>query len=193
MEYALSSLVALMFVVVLLRRPIKRAIHHAVNAPAREADDELAMIIARERGPIREAARADSSYVGESRIAGQVGAVGKFAYVRVRCRAIGDGATKIRVTPTASGSWEQCPEWNTAATRGVVLGLHLAETTADCEITLVRGNTVDTTDATMAIAGMRAVWQAVAFRPSAELAARVEAALARSFQLTLGDLEAELG
>jgi hypothetical protein len=192
MEYTLSTLVALLFVIVLLRRPIKRAIYKAVKPPARESDDELAMIIARERAPAREDAKAESAPMGECKIARAVRGVGKSAYVRVRCRSIGEGTTTIRVASTASGSWEPCEEWNTAATRGVALGLQLAETTAQCEITLVRGTDVDTVDATMAIAGIRAVWHALAFRPTGELDARMERALERSGRMTLADLEVEL-
>jgi hypothetical protein len=192
MEYALSTLVTLFVVVVLLRRKIKQAVNHLVAGPERDDDDELQMIIARERARMREEAEAASSRVGEAKIGKQIDGRAWFAFVRLRCRAIGAGNTTVEVLPTAAGDFERSEGWADGAFAGAQLGLELANMTADCEITLVSGQPVDSFPTVFVIAGMRAVWRAVRFQPPASLEARLESALVNSGQMTVADLESDL-
>ena len=192
MEYALSSIVTLFVVVILLRRRIKRAVNHLVAGPQRACDDELQMIIAREKARMRAEVEAASSRVGEAKIQKRIGGRGRFAFVRLRCRAIGAGITIVDVLPTAAGDYERSEGWADGAFAGARLGLELAKTTADCEITLVSGQPVDSFPTVFAIAGMRAVWRAIRFQPSAGLEIRLESALLHSGQMTIADLESDL-
>jgi hypothetical protein len=192
MEYALSALITIFVVVVLLRRKIKQAVNYLVAGPERGNDDELQMIIARERAQMRAEAEAASSRIGEAKIRKQVGDQGWFAFVRLRCRAIGAGNTTVEVLPTAAGDFERSEGWADGAFAGARLGLELAKTTADCEITLVSGQPVDSFPTVFVIAGVRAVWRALRFQPSASLEARLESALLNSGQMTVADLESDL-
>ena len=81
----------------------------------------------------------------------------------------------------------------TIASIGAALGLGLADAKAACTITQITGMPVDSNPTLMAIAAVRAVWDALGFEPREELAECLEGAILQKSEWSVSDLERELG
>jgi hypothetical protein len=135
---------------------------------------------------------SDTTNTGNGEVRKQFGARGFFGRVRVHCREAGHRPTLISISPAAAGDWERSEGWVDGAIVGVGIGIRLAGTTADCEFTSIHGMCVDSSPTVMAIAGIRAAWDAVGFKPSDEMRTRLESLVLRSRGMLPEQLEVEL-
>ncbi|MGC3968484.1 MAG: hypothetical protein QM775_14235 [Pirellulales bacterium] len=130
--------------------------------------------------------------IGESQVKKQIGGRGYFARVHVACLIGGEQFRSVSLDPSADEPWYRSEGWTHAAMAGAALGLKLADAKAACTITQITGMHVDSNPTLMAIAAIRAVWEALGFEPAEELAAFLEAAIFRKTEWSVSDLEREL-
>jgi hypothetical protein len=126
--------------------------------------------------------RSDKPGIGHCKIARQVDMRGWYAEVGLVCRGMELGPTTVTVSPAADFQAD-LSEWAEGAMAGAALGLDLAGTTAHCEITQLRGMVCDTDAVVVAIAAVRAVWQALGFQPPAEWSERIDSIMFRRYRI----------
>jgi hypothetical protein len=119
----------------------------------------------------------------------QIGGRGYYARVTINCQETNE-ASSIGIE--GSDEWHRSEGWIDAALAGVALGLRIAKKNARCVVTRIHGMPCDTNATLVAIAAIRAVWNALGFEPDQALANRVETAILRRSQISIADLEREL-
>lgn len=118
----------------------------------------------------------------EGRIAQQVGGRGYYAKVNVNYESSPDTVVEL-AEEVLNNERYQKEGWLDAAIAGVRLGLLVARVTGNCSITRVHGMVVDTSSSLVALAGVKAVWQAVGYTPSPQLLERFDNCVLRSHRM----------
>ena len=126
----------------------------------------------------------------EGRVAKQVGGCGYFALVRA-CLTPEDSVS-VKAEPSALDEYDRGQGWLEAAEYGAALGMELAAKTGCCNLIRVRGMVCDTSPALVAIAAIRAVWTAVAFKPAPERTDEMEKCILSGHALSMEELASRL-
>jgi hypothetical protein len=126
----------------------------------------------------------------EGKVAQQIGDRGFYACVRVKPHS--PEHTGSHVTVRADLCNVVPLDWIEAAKKGVALALILSGCQSSFEITWIHGMPCDTSPTVVAIAAMRAVWNAISFEPPAVLADRVEELIPRSHELSPSEIALRL-
>jgi len=138
------------------------------------------------------ASQEEASVIGEGKVLKQTGGRGYYARVQVDCQNVGEQPSSVTLDPAADDGWHRAEGWTDAAITGAALGLKIAEVRARCTITRIHGMICETNSTLVAVAAVRAVWQAIGYEPAEELAARLEASILRRSELKVSDLEDQL-
>jgi hypothetical protein len=129
---------------------------------------------------------------GQGKIMKQVESHGYYALVDVTCIESGDQSSSATFSSSILDDWMASQGWIDAALTGARIGLHFACSSATCIITRIHGMPCDTNSTLVAIAGIRAVWDAINFEPDQPTADLLEQLILRSSRLSVGDLMREL-
>lgn len=128
----------------------------------------------------------------EGKVIKHFGGRGYYALVQLRCTDIGCQPAAVTLDPSAVDEWYHRQGFADSAISGVQIGLALADTSAKCTITRIHGMVIDTTQCTVAIAAVRATWQALGVEPCKNLAERIESALLKRPSLSIEELARKL-
>lgn len=126
---------------------------------------------------------------GEGKVVQQIGQLGFYARVWVACQDECEPLARVTLDAHANDPWQQSQGWTDAALAGAALGLRIAGRTMHCTVKRIHGMPCDTNPTLVAIAAIRAVWAALAFKPSETLAKRIDAAILRRSTITVASLE----
>jgi hypothetical protein len=118
---------------------------------------------------------------------------GFYARVWVRPDSADVGRGRVTADRAASPTFFREEGWLDAAVAGAQLALKLCGSDCAYQIVSVHGMVVDTKPTTVAIAAMRAVWDAECFEPPVELESKLHTAILRSDELRPEDLESHFG
>lgn len=128
----------------------------------------------------------------EGKVAMQIGQCGFYARVWVRLNPANAATDLVTISAMAAEPHNVEEGWVDAAEKGVLAALRLSDSEVSFEITRIHGMPCDTNSTLVAIATMRAVWNAILFEPPPEIVARIETLISRSHELNFGDLEWQL-
>ena len=128
----------------------------------------------------------------DAKVAKQVGGRGFYARVWIEFEPIAEPEQSSIHVATSNNQFEQSEGWVDGAVLGATLAMRLANVRGTCSIKRIHGMPCDTNPTVVAIATIRAVWNAIGYVPDSCLDERMEKLILRSKEVPFTTLEQEI-